>query len=63
MIWTIVHTAVGLIMLGYCIAGATFGKITPEHDADLCNVTLYWHFITITVVVASLVIGLLPRLL
>lgn len=63
MIWTIVHTAVGLIMLGYCIAGATFGKITPEHDADLCNVTLYWHFIIITVVVASLVIGLLPRLL
>ncbi|WP_053997562.1 cytochrome c oxidase subunit I [Ahrensia marina] len=63
MVWTVVHTAVGLIMLGYCIAGATFGKLTPEHDADLCNVTLYWHFIIITVVVASLVIGLLPRLL
>lgn len=63
MIWTIVHTALGLIMLCYCVAGATFGKITPEHDADLCNVTLYWHFIMITVLVSSLVIGLLPRLI
>jgi cytochrome c oxidase subunit 1/cytochrome c oxidase subunit I+III len=63
MIWTVVHTSGGVIMQCYCLAGALFGKVTPRHDADLWNVTLYWHFVCLTVVVAGLTIGLMPRVM
>tara|TARA_R110002012_G_scaffold77282_21_gene196246 strand:- start:38489 stop:41074 length:2586 start_codon:yes stop_codon:yes gene_type:complete len=63
MIWTIVHTGGGVIMQCYCLAGSLFGKVTREHDSDLWNVTLYWHFVCLTVVVAGLTIGLMPRVM
>ena len=34
----------GIVMQLYCLAGSFAGKMTPRHDADLRNVTLYWHF-------------------
>lgn len=63
VIWTVAHVAVGVVMQLYCLAGSLFGKIDPDHDADLWNVTLYWHFHILTVLVTAAVIGLAPRLL
>jgi cytochrome c oxidase subunit I+III len=60
VLWTVVHVAVGILMQFYCIARSLAGKLTPEHDIDLQNVTLYWHFGAITVVVTALVIALFP---
>ncbi len=47
----------------YCLAASIFGKMDPDHDADIWNVTLYWHFHVLTVLVATAVIGLAPRVL
>ncbi|MGZ3215275.1 cbb3-type cytochrome c oxidase subunit I [Paracoccus sp. T5] len=63
VIWTGVHVLVGVLMQLYCLAGTIFGKIDPDHDADLWNVSLYWHFHVLTVLVTAAVIGLGPRLL
>ena len=63
LIWTGVHVALGALMLGYCLAGSLSGKLTPRYDGDIQNVSLYWHFLLATVVVASLTIGLVPRLM
>ncbi|MTH64853.1 cytochrome c oxidase subunit I [Paracoccus shanxieyensis] len=63
VIWTVAHIAVGVLMQLYCLAGSVFGKIDPDHDADLWNVTLYWHFHVLTVLVTAAIIGLAPHLL
>jgi cytochrome c oxidase subunit I+III len=34
--------------------------MTAEHDLDLHNVVLYWHFLILTVVLTVLVIGGFP---
>jgi cytochrome c oxidase subunit I+III len=34
--------------------------MTARYDIDLCNVTLYWHFSAITVVVTVAVIAGFP---
>ena len=44
----------------YCLAGSLFGKVTPRHDADLRNVTLYWHFVALKVLVTAALLGLVP---
>ena len=62
-IWTVVHIGAGAIAQFYCVAGSVSGKLTPEHDADLRNVTLLWHFIGLTAVITALVIGVLPELM
>ncbi|MGB3247444.1 MAG: cbb3-type cytochrome c oxidase subunit I, partial [Sulfitobacter sp.] len=60
MIWLVVHVGAGVVMQGYCLAGSLFGKLTPTYDADLRNVTLYWHFIVIKALVTAAVVGLVP---
>ncbi len=60
MIWLVLHVAAGVLMQGYCLAGSIFGKLTPLYDADLRNVTLYWHFIGLKAVVTAAVLGLVP---
>ncbi len=59
-LWTSAHAAVGLVMLGFCIAASVAGRLTPRYDADLWNVSLYWHFMAVTAVVTTLVIGGFP---
>ncbi len=63
VVWTLAHVILGTVMQLYCLAGSVAGKLTPTHDADLCNVTLYWHFLALTALVTALVIGPVPRLL
>ena len=60
VIWTLAHAAVGVLMLVYCSARALAGRLTPEHDADLQNTALYWHFVAITVAVTIGVIAGFP---
>ncbi len=62
VVWVVLHLAVGLLMQGYCIARSIYGRLTPTHDSDLWNVTLYWHFITVSVVLTALVIGGFPEM-
>jgi cytochrome c oxidase subunit 1/cytochrome c oxidase subunit I+III len=60
MVWLVVHLSAGVLMQGYCLAGSIFGKMTPRHDADLRNVTLYWHFMAVKALVTTAVLGLAP---
>lgn len=56
--WTSAHLALGVIMLGYCLARRMAGRMTTQYDADISNVTLYWHFAATTALVAlGVVIG------
>lgn len=60
MVWVVVHVGAGVIMLGYCLAGSLFGKLTSLYDADLQNVTLFWHFLVLEALVTATVLGLVP---
>ncbi|MFT4055157.1 MAG: cytochrome ubiquinol oxidase subunit I, partial [Novosphingobium sp.] len=60
-IWTTAHCGVAAIMLAYVLARSLGGKMTPRHDADIRNVTVYMHFLALTVAVTYLTIGLFPE--
>jgi cytochrome c oxidase subunit I+III len=59
-IWTALHAAVGSLMLFYCLARSLRGLLTPEHDIDIHNVALYWHFMGVTALVTVATIALFP---
>ena len=61
--WTIFHIGVGVLMQLYCLMRRAFGKMTFEYDADIQNVSLYWHFVCVTAVMAVMVISGFPLLL
>ena len=44
----------------YGAARSWAGRITPEHDIDIWNTVLYWHFLVLTAVVAYATIALFP---
>ncbi|HVS62620.1 MAG TPA: cytochrome c oxidase subunit I [Thermoanaerobaculia bacterium] len=60
VIWVVAHVGAGVVMLGYCIARAAAGRLTARFDIDIQNVTLYWHFVAITVAVTVAVISGFP---
>jgi cytochrome c oxidase subunit I+III len=59
--WTVAHVALGILLHGYCLARRAARRLTPKHDADLVNVTLYWHFVAITAAITVAVIAGFPR--
>ncbi len=61
VVWTVLHIGVGIIMQLYCIARSVFKRLTPRYDADIWNVTLYWHAMLFTALVTCLTIGLFPE--
>ena len=61
VIWCALHAAVGIIMLAFCIVARAAGRLTANRDIDLSNVTLYWHFVALTVAVTALVVAGFPR--
>jgi cytochrome c oxidase subunit I+III len=61
VLWVTVHGAVGATMQIYCLARFLAGRMTAEHDTDIRNVALYWHFLAITAVLAFVVVGLFPE--
>lgn len=60
VIWTALHLAAGVLMQLYCLARSLAGHMTPVHDIDIQNVTLYWHFAAGTLAITMAVIGLFP---
>ena len=60
--WILIHLGAGILMQGYCLARSLFGRMTPDYDADLWNVTLYWHFAGFGALLTALVIGGFPLL-
>ncbi|CAN5123022.1 cytochrome c oxidase subunit I [soil metagenome] len=60
VIWTALHTALGVLMLGYCMARRAAGRMDALHDIDISNVKLYWHFVAITAVLAVATVALFP---
>jgi cytochrome c oxidase subunit I+III len=62
VVWIVLHLMAGMIMQAYALARSIFGKLTPRHDADLWNVTLYWHFTGVCALLTALVIGGFPLL-
>ena len=60
VIWTVAHVGAGVIMQAYCVARRAAGHMTPRHDADLVNVTLYWHFVAVTALITVAVIAGFP---
>lgn len=58
--WVLAHAAVGVVMQLYCLARSLAGRLTAQHDLELHNVVLYWHFMAITATVTFAVIGLFP---
>ncbi len=63
VIWVVAHLGVGSIMQVYCLCRSVCGHLTPRHDADLWNVTLYWHFAAFAALVTAGVIGGFPEVL
>jgi cytochrome c oxidase subunit I+III len=60
VLWTVLHVTVGVIMQGYCLARRLAGRMTARYDIDIRNVTLYWHFVAITVAITVAVIAGFP---
>jgi cytochrome c oxidase subunit I+III len=61
VIWVLAHATVGAVMQLYCLARSLAGRLTAEHDMDLVNSTLYWHFLLVTAVVSFAILGLFPE--
>ena len=61
VIWALAHAAVGIVMQFYCLARSLAGRLTKEHDMELHNVVLYWHFMAITAVITFAIVGLFPE--
>ncbi|QEG01318.1 Cytochrome c oxidase subunit 1 [Stieleria maiorica] len=60
VLWTALHVVVGIVMQLYCAARRMAGKMTARYDADIVNVTLYWHFIALTSLITWLVVAAFP---
>lgn len=58
--WTALHVAAGVIMQLYCVARRLAGRMTAQHDIDITNVALYWHFCVLTVLVTVAVVAGFP---
>jgi cytochrome c oxidase subunit I+III len=60
VIWTALNVVAGLIMQLYCSARRLAGRMTAEHDIDIANVVLYWHFVALTALITVAVIAYFP---
>jgi cytochrome c oxidase subunit I+III len=60
VVWTAVHAAIGIVMQLYCLARRAAGRLTGRYAQDIANITVYWHFVAITAVIAVAVIAGFP---
>lgn len=63
VIWAVMHLSLGGVMQAYAVARRLAGRMDAEHDADIVNVTLYWHFAGLTGLLTVLLIAGFPRVL
>ncbi|HYD49563.1 MAG TPA: cytochrome c oxidase subunit I [Terriglobales bacterium] len=59
-LWAALHCGVGILMQLYCLARRWSGTMDAEHDIDIGNVTLYWHFNLLTTLLTVAVIAGFP---
>ncbi|HZH05154.1 MAG TPA: cbb3-type cytochrome c oxidase subunit I, partial [Lautropia sp.] len=62
VIWIAAHAAVGAIMQAYTLARSLAGRMTPTHDGDVRNITVYEHFLVLSAVITFPVIAFFPGL-
>ena len=62
VIWTVLHSLLGVVMQLYCFARRVAGRMTSRYDIDIANVALYWHFVAITAGTTVVVVALFPLL-
>jgi cytochrome c oxidase subunit I+III len=60
VIWSAAHVVAGVIMQLYCMARRLADRMTARNDQDIINVTLYWHFVAMTVFITVAVIAGFP---
>ena len=58
--WTTLHVFLGVVMQLYCLARRAAGRMTARCDADITNVSLYWHFLFLTALITVGVIAGFP---
>ena len=59
-VWTALHLGAGALMQSYVLARSIWRKMTPQYDADIRNVMLYWHFSLFGALVTAATIGGFP---
>lgn len=62
LIWLAFHVGVGVLMQLYCAARRLAGKMDARHEADIVNVSLYWHFAGMTALIVVAVVAGFPEL-
>lgn len=62
VIWIAAHAAIGMIMQLFTLARSFAGVMTPRHDGDVRNITVYHHFLALSALITFAVIGFFPRL-
>jgi cytochrome c oxidase subunit I+III len=58
--WNLLHLVTGGIMLLYTVASRAAGRMTAEHDIDISNTVLFWHFVAFTVAITVAVLAGFP---
>ncbi len=61
VIWIAAHAALAVVMNVYGLARSFARRMTPVHDGDVRNITVYHHFVALCALVAFVVIGFFPR--
>ena len=62
VLWSALHIVVGIVMQLYCSARRAAGYLSARHSIDIANVTLYWHFVAVTILITVAVIAGFPLL-
>ena len=62
VMWVAAHAALGVVMQLYVLARSVAGRMTPVHDGDVRNITVYQHFLALSAVVTFPLIGFFPGL-
>ncbi|MCZ7683019.1 MAG: cytochrome c oxidase subunit I [Sandaracinaceae bacterium] len=52
LLWTVVHAGLGVVMQLYCAMRRLAARMDARHDIDIANVSLYWHFVASSAVLA-----------
>lgn len=58
--WQGLHAAVLLLMGGYLIARSWHGRLLPNARATLDNIVLFWHYVTLQGLAATVLVRWLP---
>ena len=58
--WIVFHLAVGIVMQLYCVARRLARRLDARHDADLGNVTVYWHVCALEAALTAILVGGFP---